>query len=183
MSNRLRASLIGGAVIGGLSAVTVIPQIPFVRLACCIWAILGGALAAYLFIKKSPVPARVGDGAIIGLLAGVVGALIAFAALLLVSFYVTDRSLYEDQIRRAGMDPEHFSYGLIIFLVGLLSMIVQIALSLVGGIIGVALFESRGIDGSGTPPPPPPPPAPVDAGPPGEAYAPPPLDQSGQEAP
>jgi hypothetical protein len=180
MSNRLRASLVGGAVIGGLSAVTVIPQIPFVRLACCIWAILGGALAAYLFIKKSPVPARVGDGAIIGLLAGVFGALIAFAALLLVSFYVTDRSLYEEQIRRAGMDPEHFSYGLIIFLVGLLSMLVQIALSLVGGIIGVALFESRGIDGSGTPPPPP---APVDAGPPGEAYAPPPLGPRGPQTP
>lgn len=172
MSNRLHASLIGGAVIGGLSAVTVIPQLPFIRLACCLWAIVGGSFAAYIYVKKSSMPVRVGEGAIVGLLSGVFGALIAFAALMLVSFYVTDRSLYEDQIQRAGWDPERLSFPLIIFLVGLLSMIVQITLSILGGIIGVALFESRGIDDSGQPPPPPPPQ--VHGGAPGEASARPP---------
>src|SRR3982751_188897 len=106
MSNRLRASLIGGGVMGALSAVTVVPQIPFIRLVCCVWAIIGGALAAYLYVKRSPTPARVGDGAIVGTLAGVLGALIAFAALMFVSFYVTDRTMVEDQIRRAGLNPE-----------------------------------------------------------------------------
>jgi hypothetical protein len=103
MSNRLRASLIGGGVTGGLSALTVIPQIPFVRIICCIWAIVGGAFATYLYIKKSPTPASVGDGAVVGTLSGVFGALIAFAAFLLVSFYVADRTLFEEQIRRAGL--------------------------------------------------------------------------------
>ncbi|HYJ47594.1 MAG TPA: DUF5518 domain-containing protein [Pyrinomonadaceae bacterium] len=157
MSNRLRAALTGGVVIGALSAITVIPQVPFIRLVCCVWAIVGGALAAYLYIKKSPVPATVGDGAIVGTLAGVVGSLIAFAALMLVSFYLTDRTLVEEQIRQAGLNPERFSFSLIIMLTGVLAILLQICLSLVGGIVGVSIFEQRGDGGAGPQPPPPPP--------------------------
>ena len=156
MSNKVRASLIGGAVMGGVSALTVVPQVPFVRVFCCIWAILGGGLAAYLYVKNSPAPASIGDGAVVGTLSGLIGALIAFGAFLLVSFYVADRTLFEESIRRAGLKPEQFSYSTIIPLVGLLSVIVQVVLSLVGGIIGVSIFEKRGEGGSGPPPPPPP---------------------------
>ena len=170
MSNRLRASLIGGLVIGALSVVTVIPQIPFVRLICCVWAIVGGALAAYLYIKRSPTPASVGDGAIVGTLAGVIGSLIAFAALMLVSFYLIDRAPVEEQIRRAGLDPARFSFTLIIMLTGILAIVLQICLSLVGGIIGVSIFEQRKDGGAGSQPPPPPP----YYGGPGGAYPPPP---------
>lgn len=178
MSNRLRASLIGGGVMGGLSALTVIPQIPFVRIICCIWAILGGAFAAYLYIKKSPTPASVGDGAVVGTLSGVFGALIAFAAFLLASFYVADRNLFEEQIRRAGLSPEQFSYPLIICMVGILAIIVQVVLSLVGGIIGVSIFENRGNGGAGSQSPPPPPP--YYGGAQGGAYTmPPPTDTYG----
>lgn len=171
MSNRLRASLIGGLVIGGLSAITVIPQVPFLRLICCVWAIVGGVLAAYLFIKKSQTPASVGDGAVVGTLAGVMGSLIAFAALMLVSFYMIDRTLVEEQIRRAGLDPERFSFTLIILLTGLLAIVIQIGLSLVGGIIGVSIFEQRDKTGSAPPPP--------YFGAPGEGFPPPPPPPSG----
>jgi hypothetical protein len=177
MSNRVRASLIGGGVMGGLSALTVVPQVPFIRVICCIWAIIGGGLAAYLYVKNAPTPARVGDGAIVGTLSGVFGALIAFAAFLLVSFYVVDRTLFEESIRRAGLDPERFSYSMIIPLVGVLAIIVQVALSLVGGIIGVSIFEKRGEDGSGPPPPPP-----YYGGTPGGAYTPPPPGGYGPDA-
>jgi hypothetical protein len=168
MSNRLRASLIGGGVAGGLSALTVVPQIPFVKIICCVWAIIGGALAAYLYIKNEPTRAGVGDGAIVGTLAGVFGALIAFVAFLLVSFYLTDRTLFEDAIRRAGLNPEQFSYSLLVILAGILAIIGQIVLSLVGGIIGVSIFENRGDGGTGSQPPPPP----DYGGTPGGAYAP-----------
>jgi hypothetical protein len=165
---------------GGLSALTVIPQIPFVRIICCIWAIVGGAFAAYLYIKKSPTPASVGDGAVVGTLSGVFGALIAFAAFLLVSFYVADRTLFEEQIRRAGLSSEQFSYPLIICMVGLLAIIVQVALSLVGGIIGVSIFENRRDGGTGSQPPPPPP---YYGGTQGGAYSPPPpTDTYGSNA-
>ncbi|MDT4951961.1 MAG: hypothetical protein QOJ02_99 [Acidobacteriota bacterium] len=172
MSNRVRASLIGGGVMGGLSALTVVPQVPFIRVICCIWAIIGGGLAAYLYVKNAPTPARVGDGAIVGTLSGVFGALIAFAAFLLVSFYVVDRTLFEESIRRAGLNPEQFSYSMIIPLVGVLAIIVQVVLSLVGGIIGVSIFEKRGEDGSGPPPP-------YYGGTPGGAYTSPPPPPGG----
>ena len=177
MSNRLRASLIGGVTIGALSAITVIPQLPFIRLICCVWAIVGGALAAYLYVKGSPKPASVGDGAIVGTLAGVIGSLIAFGALMFVSFYLLDRTLVEEQVRRAGLNPERFSFSLIIMLTGVLAILIQIGLSLVGGIIGVSIFEQRD-DGSGGPQPPPPPPPFYDGGT-GGAYAPPPPPPSG----
>jgi hypothetical protein len=154
---------------GGLSALTVVPQVPFIRVICCIWAIIGGGLAAYLYVKNAPTPARVGDGAIVGTLSGVFGALIAFAAYLLVSFYIADRTLFEESIRRAGVNPDQFSYSLIIPLVGILAIIVQVVLSLVGGIIGVSIFEKRGEDGSSSPPPPP-----YYGSTPGGAYTPPP---------
>jgi len=166
----------GGAVLGALSAITVLPQLPFIRLICCIWAIVGGALAAYSYVKKSTTPARVGDGAIVGTLAGVIGALIGFAALLFVSFYITDRTLVEEQIRNAGLSPERFSYDFIILLTGCLAFVLQVALSLVGGIIGVSIFEQRGKDGDAGPPPPPPP---YYGGPPGTDYAPPPPPPAG----
>lgn len=168
MSDKLRASLIGGAVMGGLSAVTVVPQVPFVRLLCCIWAIVGGAVAAYVYVKKSPKQVSIGDGAIVGLLAGLFGAIISLAAFLLVSFYVTDRNLVEEQLQRAGLT---LSYSSIIMLTAVLAIILQLAQALVGGIIGVAIFERREDGGSGPPPPPPPY---YGGSTPGGAYAPPP---------
>lgn len=168
MNSKLRAGLLGGLLMGGLSAVTVVPQVPFLRFICCIWAILGGVLAAYLYAKKSPAPARIGDGVAVGVIAGAVGSAISLVAFLLVSFYVTDRTLAEEQIARAGLSV---TYASVIWLIAVLAFVLQVIQALVGGIIGVALFERRGDEGSGPPPPPPPP---YYGGTPAPAYAPPP---------
>jgi hypothetical protein len=168
MNNKLRAGLLGGLLMGVLSAVTVVPQVPFLRFICCIWAMLGGVLAAYLYAKKSPTPARIGDGVAVGLIAGAVGAVISLAAFLLVSLYVTDRTPAEEQIARAGLSV---TYTSVIWLIAALAFILQVIQALVGGIIGVALFERRGEEGSGPPPPPAPP---YYGGTPGPTYAPPP---------
>jgi len=168
MNSKLRPALIGGLVMGVLSAVTVVPQVPFVRFICCIWAIVGGVVAAYLYIKQSPTPARIGDGVVLGLIAGAIGSAISFVAFLLVSFYVSDRTLAEEQMARAGL---HITYASVIWLVGVLAVVLQLVQALVGGIIGVALFERRGEGGSGPAPPPPPP---YYGGTPGPTYAPPP---------
>ena len=168
MNSKLRAGLIGGLVMGVLSAVTVVPQVPFVRFICCVWAIVGGVVAAYVYIKKSPTPVRIADGVVLGLIAGAIGAAISFVAFLLVSFYVSDRTLAEEQLSRAGL---RISYASVIWLIGVLAIVMQLAQALVGGIIGVALFERRGEDGSGSAPPPPPP---YYGGTPAPTYAPPP---------
>ena len=175
MNSKLRAGLLGGLLMGVLSAVTVVPQVPFVRFICCIWAMLGGVVAAYLYAKRSPTPAHIGDGVAVGVIAGAVGSVISLVAFVLVSFYVTDRTLAEEQLARAGLN---ITYASVIWLIAALAFILQVIQALVGGIIGVALFERRGEEDSGPPPPP------SYGGTPGPTYAPPPqpddLGQSGQ---
>ncbi len=69
---KLQPALLGGVAIGVLSA------LPVINLAncCCAWILFGGALAAYLMQQNHPEPIMIGDGAIVGLLAGVVGAFV-----------------------------------------------------------------------------------------------------------
>jgi hypothetical protein len=74
MNTKLKPALIGGVVLGVLS---VIPFVSAANLCCCLWAILGGILASYLYIKNSPTPATPGDGAMLGALAGVIGGAIS----------------------------------------------------------------------------------------------------------
>ena len=69
---KTQAALLGGLAIGVLSA------LPVINLAncCCAWILFGGGLAAYLMQQNHPEPIQIGDGAIVGLLAGVVGAFV-----------------------------------------------------------------------------------------------------------
>lgn len=69
---RFQPALLGGVVIGVLSALPVIN----IANCCCAWILFGGALAAYLMQQNHPDPINVGDGAIVGLLAGVIGAFV-----------------------------------------------------------------------------------------------------------
>ena len=68
----LQPALLGGLVIGVLSA------LPVINLAncCCAWVLFGGGLAAYLMQQQRPMPISPGDGALVGLLAGVIGAVV-----------------------------------------------------------------------------------------------------------
>lgn len=69
------------AVWGGLS-IGILSTLPFVsafNVCCCGWVITGGVLAAYILQANSPQPISNGDGAVVGLLAGAIGALVAGA--------------------------------------------------------------------------------------------------------
>jgi hypothetical protein len=64
-------ALIGGLVMGVLSA------LPFVSLGnfcCCLWVVSGGLVAAYVLQANNAAPITPSDGAMVGLLAGIVGA-------------------------------------------------------------------------------------------------------------
>ena len=69
---KLQPALLGGVTIGVLSA---LPVINFAN-CCCAWILFGGALSAYLMQQNHSEPIQVGDGAIVGLLAGVIGAFV-----------------------------------------------------------------------------------------------------------
>lgn len=183
MNNRLRSAIIGGVVIGLLSG------IPYVRLgnvACCMWVVLGGAFASYLYIKKSPVPVNVGEGAGIGAIAGAIGLVVE----IVVGLPLTILTGYPEMKLIVGllerMDPQKadayrhqieeltsapFSEQLFhtIFSWGtLLSLVITVVFALIGGLVAVPIFEKRKMDAG------PPPPPPYFGGTPGTGYPPPP---------
>jgi hypothetical protein len=191
MNSKLRPALIGGLVMGLLSG------LPFVNLgniACCLWVVLGGALASYLYIKKSPTPVSMGEGAVTGLLAGVFGFIVKLVVGVPVAIMagypvehfmlgLIDRMNPERaELYRQGLEylmtrsfPEQF-FASVFSLGTLLWFVISIIFALVGGLVAVPLFEKRKAD-AGFPPPPPPPP--FYGGTPGGAYAPPPPPPPG----
>lgn len=165
-NNKLQPAIIGGIVLGLLSA---IPFINFFNLCCCAWAILGGALAAYLYIKKSPTPASIGDGALLGLIAGGIGAIVyvviglplglltgnAFSNMA-VRFAERANPEQADQLRAQIEAMQNQSIGerlLTALPFTFIGVILLVAFATIGGLIGVAILEKR--KGSmGAPPPP-----------------------------
>ena len=73
MSNRLQPALWGGLFIGVLSA---LPLVNAGNCCCCLWVLMGGALATYLRQQNNPYQIDAAEGAIVGLMAGVVGGIV-----------------------------------------------------------------------------------------------------------
>ena len=156
MNNKVKPALIGGAVLGILSV------IPLVSTCCCLWAILGGLLASYLYVKDSPVPATTGDGAVLGGMAGAVGAVIALIigiplSLLLgasmrgmLAGWVESMDPNQAETIRRQMEAGSTVAGAIVN--GLILAVLLIIFAVIGGLIGIPLFEKR----KGVMPPPPP---------------------------
>ena len=183
MNDKLRSAIVGGVVIGLLSG------IPYVRLGnviCCLWVIVGGALASYLYIKKSPAPVNIGEGAMLGAIAGAIGTaveLIVGVPLTILTGNPESKFLL-DLVER--VDPQRaeslrqtiaeamsrpfleqlfyaiFSWGT------LFTLLITVVFAMVGGLIAIPLFEKRKADAG------PPPPPPYFGGTPGDIYAPPP---------
>jgi hypothetical protein len=145
MNNKLKPALLGGLIVGVLSA------IPFVNYCCCIWSIGGGALAAYLYIKSSPTPVKMGDGAMVGGLAGVVGGII-YLILGLPIAILFGMAAMQEQLSRSGVHLP-FSGVLLMIVSGIVGAVFLAVLATLGGVIGVAIFEKRKGDGVAPPPP------------------------------
>jgi hypothetical protein len=143
MNNKLKPALLGGLIVGVLSA------IPFINYCCCIWSIGGGVLAAFLYIKSSPIPVKTGDGAVVGGLAGVVGGIIYLVIGLPIALLFGMAAMTE-QLNRSGVQIP-VSGALLMILSAIIGAIVLALLATLGGVIGVAIFEKRK-DGW-TPPP------------------------------
>lgn len=74
MSSRMQPAFFGGLFIGVLSA---LPFVSTLNACCCLWVIAGGVLTSYLLQERTPVSLTAGDGALAGLLAGAIGAVVA----------------------------------------------------------------------------------------------------------
>jgi Family of unknown function (DUF5518) len=161
MNNKLKPALIGGVLLGLLS---VIPFVSSLNVCCCLWAILGGMLASYLYVKNSPTPVTPGDGAIVGALAGVIGAVISLILGIPISYAMgptmrnlllslvenMDRQQAELMRRQLEMSGDSI---VPVIINSLILAVLLLVFSVIGGLIGTAIFEKR--KGGPVPPPPP----------------------------
>ena len=160
MSDRLQPALLGGVFMGVLAA------LPIVNCCCCIWMLAGGALAVYLRQQSLPYQIQVAEGALLGLIAGVVGAVIG--TLLSIPIEAVTGPLMQSWVERMvsgnpDMPPEfrdvlgrtrtggaaRWIFGFIV------ALIVYPIFGMLGGLLGAVIFKKDL--------PPPPPPGTIDA--------------------
>jgi len=154
----LRPALIGGVLLGILSALPVLQAFNCV---CCMWVIGGGMLAAHLYVKSSPFAVTLGSGVLLGLFTGVIGAIVDTIFSIPLHFALRGLTVgvaeqLNQVLERVGnLPPETraafrsmFAHGagigVAVLLFGaFIRLIVYGLFGLLGGAIGVALFEKR----------------------------------------
>jgi len=184
----LKPALIGGVLLGVLSA---IPKINWLNCFCCAWVIGGGVLAANLYVKSATEMVTLGRGVTLGLLTGAIGAVvyvmltipILFIMMRSTDFFEQFQKTIEqmpnlpsgtaDDLRRL-LDPRTGLWIFVLVLGSFFALIVFSVMGMLGGALGVAIFEKRSpatVSVGMTYEPPsdfPPPPPPPTANPPSE---------------
>jgi hypothetical protein len=150
-----KPALTGGVLLGVLSS---IPILSMLNCACCAWVIAGGLLASYLYVKASPVPVTLGRGVALGLWTGVVGTVVNALFMIPIHFLFSRMSLMEqvrqvlDQIPDVPPQTREMfrnlaaqgNMDIIIIVVALVTtLIINCLFAMLGGTIGVAVFEKR----------------------------------------
>ncbi|MBI4475808.1 MAG: hypothetical protein HY654_01465 [Acidobacteria bacterium] len=158
--SRLQPALLGGTFLGVLSA------LPFINLAncCCVWWLGGGALAAYLLQANTDRPITAGDGALVGLMAGLVGAVVYAIVSIPIDLVLGpfQRAMFE-RMMRAGADMpapareilENMGAGggmmMVSILVGFAFMlVVGVIVPTIGGLLGAVMFQKKAPPEPGT---------------------------------
>jgi hypothetical protein len=155
-SGRLQPVLLGGLFIGVLSA---LPIVSMGNCCCCLWVIGGGALAAYLRQQNSPYAVQAAEGALVGLMAGALGGLVA--AVLSIPFMAITGPMQQQMMERImsgsqDVPPEAREMlermaagGGFRAAAALFNVIIYSVFGLLGGLLGVVMFKKN------VPPPPP----------------------------
>ena len=152
---KTQPALLGGLAIGVLSA------LPVISLAncCCAWILFGGALAAYLMQQNHPEPVNAGDGAIAGLLAGIVGAFVWLVLFIPLTMVMSpfQSSMIQRMLSSANDMPPEFramlesmasnsgriGIGVIFFF--FVMLFVSSVFSMIGGLFGALIFRKNKI--------------------------------------
>lgn len=144
------------------SAIALLTLIPYVSVCFCLYAIAGGAFATKMVIDKSSDPLATGDGARVGLMTG----LVAGGLYLLIGAPMTALLIgpsLADMANNPQM-PQNFRDAfanmynslalkvLVSFIATLLGALFEVGFTVLGGLLGVAIFEKR--RGPNVPPPP-----------------------------
>jgi hypothetical protein len=148
-SNKYQPALLGGLLMGVLSS---LPVIAAGNVCCCLWIIGGGFLAAYLLQANTPLPITTGDGALVGLQAGVVGAFVDVVISIPVRMLMGpfQAAMMQRVLQNTDLPPA-FRTMVESGAVGVVGMIIHFCFILIlgaifatiGGMIGAAIFAKK----------------------------------------
>ncbi len=163
MSSRTQAAVVGGFTIGVLSALPIVGWAN----CCCLWILTGGLVSAYVQQQNQPAALTPGDGAIAGLVAGIIGAFVYVVMMVLVDTATgpfqarlvarllessqdmpPDMRVWLEEMSRRGVGGVRYVLGFLFML------FVGSLFSTLGGVVGALMFRRQAI------PPPSPPPLP-----------------------
>jgi hypothetical protein len=142
--------LAGGAVMGALSA---LPIVLAGNACCCLWIISGGLVAAFVFQQNQNEPITTGDGALVGLLAGLAGAFVYLVLSIPIDivFAPVERRMMVRLSELAGTMPpdvQGFMAGpigtAVRLVIGFMLMLFLGSIfSTLGGLLGAAIFRKK----------------------------------------
>ena len=159
MNDKLKAALISGVIFGIASG---LPYIGAVNMVCCALYIGGGVLAAYLLTRDLPTAEKApyGDGALVGLLTGLIGGVVATLALLVTGGIADQAQQILDSVRTAAGADAEIPQGLLDLLdtsegasggMVLFNLVVHVVAgaiaACIGGLVGVAIFHKKAAPG------------------------------------
>jgi hypothetical protein len=142
-----------------MGVLSALPIVSAGNLCCCLWLLSGGAVAAYLLQQNHPLPITPGDGALVGLLAGLIGATVYFVLSIPIGILMAplEREVLQRIVDMAGPMPpdmremiERYSgrtetsvaVVVIYRVVAFMFMLVLGAIfSTLGGLVGAAIFR------------------------------------------
>ena len=135
-----------------MGVLSALPLVNLGNLCCCFWVVSGGLVAAYLLQQGRPDAITPSEGAIVGLLAGIVGAFVQFLVSIPIGLIVAplERGLMQRAADMAGNMPPALRAGLgfvallFVRIVGLfIALFVGVVFSTFGGLVGAVLFQRR----------------------------------------
>ena len=153
----LKPALIGGVLLGIFS---VLPVIGSFNCVCCAWVIGGGLLAAHLYVKASLTPVTLGRGVALGSITGLIGSLVYILFWIPLYLMVKKSGVNITDLVRQSTErwlkamPEMRDYlqtastqsdiGLSVIIFGIIFTAgIFCIFAMLGGAVGVAVFEKR----------------------------------------
>ena len=143
-----------------MGVLSALPIVSAGNICCCLWVVSGGVVAAYVFQQNHPVQMSASDGAIVGLLAGIFGAMIHTVVSIPVDIIVgpMQRALMQRILDMAGNVPSDMrdvfdrfgdrqmsgAFFVVGHLVGsIFWMCIGGIFSTLGGLLGSAIFKKQ----------------------------------------
>jgi hypothetical protein len=140
MADKSRAAVTAGIVLGLLYVVETLLKTGILFL---VWPIIGGALASYLYTRKSTASVGAGEGAKLGAQAGAIGGLILILVGAPLTYFVLSAvagDAAEQQLRQAGLSLPFGSF-LLVLMGTLIYAVGGLVIATISGIVAALIFR------------------------------------------